>query len=129
MRGPVRLDAGGTHSLMTFSPVSDKSNANNRDLTRNRTCYSAARLSQAKSHTAGALWGDKRENVKAHWECSFGFILSEPTERCEDVYKVSRSFSEAVHTHIGNALLVLSYLSLQSVAKMSIKYPGHSQKL
>jgi hypothetical protein len=100
MRGPVRLDAGGTHSLMTFSPVSDKSNANNRDLTRNRTCYSAARLSQAKSHTAGALWGDKRENVKAHWECSFGFILSEPTERCEDVYKVSRSFSEAVHTHM-----------------------------
>ena len=100
MRGPVRSDAIGTVSWITYSPGNyDEYDGKNMGISKNRTCYSAARLSQVKRHSAGAVWGNSRETVTTHWECSFAFLLSEPTERCEDVYQVSRSFSEAVHIH------------------------------
>ena len=51
---------------------------------------------------SSALWYRESENVSQHWESSFAFFVTEQAKRCTDVYTVSRSFTEAVHTQTGH---------------------------
>ena len=101
MRGPVRLGASGSIVMSTFSqfsPVDGHDIGMHEELFEQEKCYSAARLSQAKRHSAGALWYGEKEDVSQRWESSFTFFVAEQAKRCKDVLMVSRSFTEAVHT-------------------------------
>lgn len=102
-RGPLRLGASGSTTISTFSPFERIDDDMRHISIENEKCFSAARLSRAKRHSAGALWYRERENVSQHWESSFAFFVTEQAKRCTDVYTVSRSFTEAVHTQTGHA--------------------------
>lgn len=98
VRGPVRLDAAGFLSVTTVVPSGgDRAEGGAGAGGRDR-CYAAARLSQPRRNTSGAVWSDQRQDVAGGWTTSFDFLVAELAEKCTDVHAVSRSFSEAVHT-------------------------------
>ena len=95
LRGPFRIDATGILSVKTVSPsFSDLDGT-----TQHNKCYSAARISQPQRNSSGAVWSDHRENVTGGWKSSFVFIVSSRAEQCTSVQTVSRSFTNAIHTH------------------------------
>ena len=100
MRGPVRLDATGLLTVSTVAPTGgDRSDGGVGAFGRER-CYAAARVSQPRRNTSGAIWSNGRENVVGPWTCSFDILVAEPAETCTDVHTVSRSYSETVHTRM-----------------------------
>jgi hypothetical protein len=102
MRGPVRIDATGSLSVSTLTPMKYSVGSVYEYDNWHDQCYSAGRLSHTRCHTAGALWSTVRENVSQSWTCSFLFSIREQPVQCEDIYSVSRSFGDAIHTRLFN---------------------------
>ena len=62
----MRLGASGSIVMSTFSqfsPVDGHDIGMHEESFEQEKCYSAARLSQAKRHSAGALWYGEKEDV------------------------------------------------------------------
>jgi hypothetical protein len=64
-------------------------------------CYGAARVVPPRRNSAGAIWHEDRQLVGGGaWETEFAFVLREPSERCEDVRAVQRSFANEIRTRV-----------------------------
>lgn len=109
VRGPSRIDAAGTFSVVTVAPRGEDRPVDLKPYVTDVTyaaatqarCYGAARVAPPRRNAAGAIWHDDRQVVNAvAWETSFKFVLREPSERCKDVAQVSRSFTSEIRTHL-----------------------------
>ena len=111
-RGPVRVDAAGTFSIVTTAPRGADRPVDLKPYVTEDTfaaattarCYGAARVVPPRRNSAGAIWHEARQRARdAAWETTFAFVLREPSERCVDVAAVSRSFSSEIRTRLHGA--------------------------
>ena len=109
VRGPVRVDAAGTFSVVTTAPRREDRPVDLKPYVTDETfaaataarCYGAARVAPPRRNSAGAIWHEARQPTRdAAWETTFAFVLREPSERCVDVAAVSRGFGAEVRTHL-----------------------------
>ena len=112
VRGPARVDAAGTFSVVTMAPRDEDRPVDLKPYATEETfaaataarCYGAARVAPPRRNSAGAIWHEARQRVRdAAWETTFAFVLREPSERCVDVAAVSRSFGGEIRTRLHGA--------------------------
>ena len=112
VRGPARVDAAGTFSVVTMAPRDEDRPVDLKPYATEETfaaataarCYGAARVAPPRRNSAGAIWHEARQGVRdAAWETTFAFVLREPSERCVDVAAVSRSFGGEIRTRLHGA--------------------------